>query len=301
VSDQPALLAPADLRALERLSLVSLKAIVTGLVGQREGVGRGLGSEFADYRRYTPGDDIRRIDWNIYRRLRELYIKAAPREARLWLSILLDTSGSMRVGSPSGLDYGRRFGALLGAIALLRSDTVQVHALGDGREVAGGRLDAAAMLRRLTIDLEQLPQGRTTELSSSVRAVRAAVSEPELAVLITDALTPPDDLADALAELARYAGSAALVHVFERSEADPLPSGDMELRDIETGQARRVLISDEVRQRYATREHRFREGAREQCRARGIHYVPAPTEIDPLELLLDAATSGELVGSRALR
>jgi uncharacterized protein (DUF58 family) len=293
---EPPLLSRDDVRQLERLSLVSLGAIAAGLIGQREGAGRGQGVEFADYRRYTPGDDVRRIDWNVYARLRELLVKTSPQEARVWLSVLLDTSRSMDYGQPNKLRYGRRLATLLGTVALLRSDRVQVQVLSDGGAIAGGQLDAASMLRLLSVEVERLPEGRTTDLARSIRAARAGAEDPELAVLITDAMVPPDDLSAAVSEFARFSRAAALVHVVDPADEVALPIGDVELRDLETAQALRVVITDEVRRGYEDRYREFGARVQAQCRADGINYVAATTSVDPLELLLDMARSATLIG-----
>src|ERR1700760_3585169 len=130
----PPLLSTGDVRKLERLSLTSLSAIEAGFTGQREGPTRtAAGIEFAEHRRYTPGDDIRRIDWGVYGRMRELLVKTAPSESRIWMSLMIDASRSMDAGEPNKLWYARRLAALLGTVALLRSDSVQVHMLADGR------------------------------------------------------------------------------------------------------------------------------------------------------------------------
>ncbi len=106
------LLDRATSQALEALSLESLDALVAGLVGEREGPGQAAGFEFADYRRYIPGDDVRRIDWNIYARLRELHIRTSPQEASLC------AVGAARRESLDG--FGRAEQAALMADAWLR-------------------------------------------------------------------------------------------------------------------------------------------------------------------------------------
>jgi uncharacterized protein (DUF58 family) len=284
-----------DLRVLERLSLESLSALLSGLGGQREGPGRSAGFEFVDYRRYTPGDDGRRIDWNIYARLRELYVRTAPQEARVWLDVLLDVSRSMDFGYPNKLWYGRRLTALLGAVALLRADDVQVHALSDGGSSPGGMLDSPGMLDVLVNQLVQVPVGRTTSLASSVRAARDAGGQPELAVLITDALVVADDLNRALHELARGARSAALVHVVSPHEGDSGPPGAVQLEDSETGRRIEALITPEISERFADEARLFRARIEQQCRANGVHYLEALTAADPLELLLSGARDETLV------
>jgi len=290
-----------DIRALEGLSLDSLAALLAGLGGQREGPGRSAGFEFVDYRPYTPGDDGRRIDWNIYARLRELQVRTAPQEARVWLSVLLDVSRSMDFGEPNKLYYGRRLAALLGVVALLRTDAIQVHTLGDGGASSGGLLDSAGMLGVLVDQLVQLPVGQTTALASSLRAARDTGGQPELAVLISDALVVGEDLNLALRELARGARSATLLHVVSPEDEDGGPTGAIQLVDRETNRRIETLITEEVQERFAQQALRFRARVELQCRANGVHYAAASTDTDPLELLLRVARERTLLRTGAAR
>jgi uncharacterized protein (DUF58 family) len=285
-----------DIHALERLSLESLDALVAGLVGQREGPGRSAGFEFADYRRYTPGDDVRRIDWNVYERLHELHVRTAPQEASVWLSVLLDASRSMDSGEPNRLRYGRRLAALLGAVALLRSDAVELHALSDGDSFASDSFDSGGgQLGAMIEELERLPSGRTTRLDRSIRRSGKSGWLPEMAVLISDGLVASDELASALDELARTARSATLVHV-EDPEGDASElEGSTLLLDSETGRRIDAMITAEVRERYRARHARWRAQIEAQCRARGVHYVSADPALDPLELLIGGAREERLV------
>src|ERR1700742_3376180 len=185
----PPLLDTSDVRKLERLSIATLRAIEAGFTGQREGAARtAAGLEVAEHRRYAPGDDLRRLDWSAYGRLRELLVKPPRSESRMWLSLMIDASRSMDSGHPNKLWYARRFAALLGTVALLRSDSVQVHVLSDGGSIAGGRLDAAGMLAVLAQEIAQLPAGTGTELARSVARSRAAGERTELGILISDCL-----------------------------------------------------------------------------------------------------------------
>jgi uncharacterized protein (DUF58 family) len=292
---EPPLLDAEDIRSLQRLSLDSRETLLAGLGGQREGPGRSAGFEFVDYRHYTPGDDSRRIDWNIYARLRELYVRASPQEARVWLDILLDASRSMDFGEPNKLYYGRRLAALLGAVALIGTDAVHVHTLSDGRAASGRLLDTAGLLAVLVDELMRLPVGRTTSLASSVRAARDAGGQPELAVLISDALVAAEDLGLALHELNRDARAAALLHVVSASDDEGGAPGAVQLVDRETGRRIQTLITQEVSERFAEQALAFRARIEQQCRANGVRYIEASTPVDPRELLSRIAREETLV------
>ena len=105
--DEEELLDDETLRQLERLSLPLLRALTPGLAGERQGPATGPRADFADYRRYVPGDDLRRVDWNVYARLRQLAVKVGAEEGRLALVVLLDTSRSMLLGTPEKLLHAR--------------------------------------------------------------------------------------------------------------------------------------------------------------------------------------------------
>lgn len=288
-----------DLRVLERLRLDSLDALLGGVGGRREGPGRTAGLEFADYRRYTPGDDVRRIDWTVYARLRELHVHTAPQEARVSLALMLDASASMGFGEPSKLRCARRLAALLGVAALLHADTVQVHALHDGDAVTGRLQDAGGSPRRLVEELEHLAVGRTTRLAAGVRRAHEQGAAADVAVLISDALVPAGELAQALRELARGARAAALVHVVDAAEAAAGPAGRVRLLDSETGREIELTVTDRLRARYAEQHALFLARTRRACRAQGVRYVALPTSVDPLELLLDRARSESLLRARS--
>jgi uncharacterized protein (DUF58 family) len=281
-----------DLRVLERLTLDSLGAVLDGVGGRSGGPQRGGGFEFADYRRYIPGDDVRQIDWNLYERLHELHVRVAPQESRLALSVLIDASASMEFGEPTKLYYARRLGALLGVIALLRSDTVQIHTLADGAAVTGRLYDSRGMIDQLVDELETFPGGRTTDLAASVRRARDEGADAKLAVLISDALVPDQQLRDALHELGRYAQTAALVHVVDPVDADAGPPGSIVLVDGETGERVELDISDDARVAYAERYAQLETSVERACRTAGVQHVVARTAVDALDLLVERASLG---------
>jgi uncharacterized protein (DUF58 family) len=277
------------------LSVSGVDAIVAGFGGQRSGAQRTRGLEFVDYRRYTPGDDLRSIDWNVYARLREVVVKAAPAEGHVDLALLLDGSRSMDDGTPSRFRYAQELGAMLGTVALLGSDVVAVHMLADGGSWTGARLAAPHLVNELIEEVAGLPRGARTDLAASIRDYRRGGEPADLAVLLSDGLAEPGSLTEALDELGASGRGAAFVHLVEGEAALARLEGAFELEDRETGERLVVEVTPRVR---ATYEERVREvGARlkDQCGDRGITYVRAPTDIAPLDLLFGAARDTGLV------
>jgi uncharacterized protein (DUF58 family) len=286
----------AAMRQLEQLSLAGVGAIVRGFGGQRAGAGHSRGLEFVDYRRYSPGDDLRNIDWNVYARLREVVVKTAPSEGHVDLALLLDGSASMGAGEPSKFRHAQELTALLGTVALLGSDTIAVDVLADGEAWAGARLAAPHLVPELVAELGALPRGTRTDLTASLREHRRGTPFADLAVLISDGLVAEEDLGTALGELAASGAAATVVHVFDNEPPD-LPDGATELRDAETGERISVELTPALRQEFLERRAEAAATVQELCAANGVTYLGAPTDTTPLDLLFGAARVAGLVSA----
>ena len=286
-----------ELRQLERLDIVHLGAVLHGLGGQRERSMGTRGLEFAGYRPYVPGDELRRVDWNIYARLREVFVKSAPDEGHVALSLLIDGSGSMGQdgGAASKFRYAQRLAATLAAVALLSGDAAETHLLDDGESWPGGRMATPASVVPLLEDLSLLRRGGRTDLPASVRSYRRRRGDTEVAVLISDGLAQPESVGEALEELAAAAQTATLVHVIDAAAQPPDLRGAVQLRDRETGELLLVQATPELRRRYAEGAAALAERVRAAARDAGVGYLRAPLDAVPLDLLARAAAEAELV------
>ena len=269
--------------------------MVAGFGGQRAGAQRTRGLEFVDYRRYTPGDDLRSIDWNVYARLREVVVKAAPAEGHVDLALLLDGSRSMDDGTPSRFQYAQQLGAMLGTVALLGSDVVAVHMLADGTSFTGARLAAPHLVGELIEEVGELPRGTKTDLAASLRDYRRAAEPADLAVLISDGLADPAALAEAVDELSGSGRATAFVHLVESDASLAALEGAYELEDRETGERLVVEVTPRVRATYEERIRSASTALKDRCGDRGVTYVRAPTDVLPIDLLFGAARDARLV------
>src|SRR2546427_1923224 len=136
-----AILDPTFLKKLERLSLVTRRPFAGQMKGEKRSVKRGTSVEFADYREYILGDDLRYVDWNTAARLEKLFVKLFIEEEDLYLALLIDTSKSMDFGNPKKLHYAARVAAALGYIGLSNYDCVSITA------VAGNLVDSLPTTR----------------------------------------------------------------------------------------------------------------------------------------------------------
>lgn len=290
-ADAP-LLDGATLARLGRLSVVQLDAVLSGLAGRPLGPLSVRGGDVVDHRAYAPGDDLRHIDWNVYARLDQAVVRLAQDEAPVGVAILVDTSASM---SGPVLRAAQRVAALLGAVALLRADVVQVVSLAGHGAVAGPALSGAHALAALVAGLEDVVAGGGSGLAAGLVAARAAGAPAGVGVLVTDALLPSDERDAAVAELARAARTAAVVHVVA---ADDGLAGDgaVELTDSETGERLSVVLGAGARADYRARRGALAMALAAACTARGVGYARLDADEDPFALLARLADAGVLRG-----
>ena len=178
---QSALLPPELLTQLERMELVSRKIFRGRMKGERRSKRKGQSVEFADFRNYVPGDDLRFIDWNLYARLDKLFLKLFLEEEDLHFYALVDCSPSMEFGDPSKFFYAKQLAAALGYIGLCRSDRVRIEPLGLPVARAAPVLRGRSSLWRMIDYLDKIPCGGTTNLSDSViQVLSQAEIDPDL-------------------------------------------------------------------------------------------------------------------------
>src|SRR6186713_1232032 len=128
------LLTPDLLRRLEQFQLLAARRAKSSAKGERRSEARGQSVEFADYRNYVAGDDLRYLDWNLFGRLDKLFLKLYEEERELPVSIFLDASESMNFGAPRKIDFAKQVAAAIGYVALCGFDRVTVHGFPDNPE-----------------------------------------------------------------------------------------------------------------------------------------------------------------------
>ncbi len=264
----------ATLRKLNQLTLVAARIRAGAIKGERRSSRRGTSVEFADYRDYTPGDDLRRLDWNIYARLDRPFIKLFEEEEDLAVYVLVDGSRSMDWGEAGShkFGYAQRLAAGLGAIALASGDVLSIGLLQDGRVSAEfGPLRSQASLNRLFDFLERLLPGGATDLNRSLQAYSLRPHRAGLVILISDLLAP-GGWENGLRQLLGQGHEAALVHLLAPDELDPPLTGDLQLLDIETGHAQDISLDGGLHNLYCSRVQAWLQTIRTDCRRSGVRY-----------------------------
>ena len=285
---------PEFLAQLERLSLLSRRAFRGSVKGERRSPRRGQSVEFADYRAYGHGDDLRYVDWNIYGRLDRLHVKLFIDEEDLCLHLLVDASASMGFGAPSKLDYAVRLAAALGFVGLVNHERVGLGLLrervGEGWPPTRGRGQILPMMNFLS----SVQPGGGTSLDEGLGNYAKRARESGLVVVISDLLDPAGYERGVRALLERRF-DVHMVHLLDPEEMNPTLGGDLRLIDSETGELRDLTVDAEALRDYRERLRAFLERAESFCRAREIGYHRVVTDT-PVEAFVVAQLRGRMLG-----
>ncbi|MFN8590158.1 MAG: DUF58 domain-containing protein [Thermomicrobiales bacterium] len=305
-ADDDMLLDEQVLARLRRLSLLAGRARTEGLAGEHRSRRRGTSPEFADFKRYSHGDDFRRIDWNTYARLDGLFVRLSEVTTELSVHILLDSSASMDWrGSddrPTKFTAARQLTAALAYVALWGFDRVAIvpfaERLGPGFGPVQGRAQVVPTLRYL----QQLQPLGGTALGPAIAAYASARKRPGLMLLVSDLLSEePDTLKATLHDLRARGWQTAVLHltddaeisadnaaVWLRQESLDAGSSSLELIDRETGDALRLTPDDDVLARYAAAASTWLDAMQAVCAGEAATYARLSTSwgLDDLTLRL---------------
>jgi uncharacterized protein (DUF58 family) len=302
----PLLFDSAFLSKLEQLYLLSKKLFRGEHHAERKSRQTGSSLEFADYRNYTPGDDLRSIDWNIYGRLDRLFIKLFEQEQDLHIYFLVDASGSMRWQPESGpstinsqpstkFDQARKIAASLAYIGLANLDRVNIHYFGANLIGDMGLSRGKSQFHKVLEFLRRSPEAEgATSLLPSLRTFAARMKRRGLVFVISDFFDPAG-YEEALGILRYNHFDLHLIQVLEPSELNPTQTGDLRLVEAESGEAFEVTANDSLLRQYRAEVARFLTGLNTFCTERGIGYAQALTDVPFEDLVLRVLRDGRIV------
>lgn len=277
----------------ERLRLSAGNRIRGTMAGKRRSASLGGSQEFADYRPYAPGDDTRRIDWNVYGRTGRAYVRQYWDEQELHAHLFMDVSLSMSFtggAASSKLQYALRLAALVGYAALAGDDRVTVRTFDDrnmGRElpVLRGR-PAFSKLYRFLAQLFAEDNRSTGDEASRTVPSSAAPSDLSIpfgmpgalprragaAWLFTDAMFETG-VRETLLTLSAAGQQVVFVHLLSPEEINPNLSGELKLVDSELGTGKEVAISEGLLREYRASVAAYKEELQAKCAELGAAYV----------------------------
>ena len=288
------LLDPEFLRRLERLALLTKRIQLGAVKGERKSKRKGTSVEFADYRAYVQGDDLRRVDWNIFARLESLYLKLFQEYEDLTLHLLIDASRSMSFGNPAKIDFACKLAAAIGYIGLVGYDRVAVEALSGAEAKRLTPVRGKASAHKLFAFLESLEAQGETRLEPACRAHFLRNRAKGVAVLISD-FFDPEGFEGCLRKLRQSGSEIYAVQVMAPEEIDPELSGDLRLLDCETDTFCEISVSRGLLKRYKENRDGFCEGIRKFCLARGIGHFTVSSAAPVEELTLEVLRQGGML------
>jgi len=258
--------------------------------GNRKSVQKGSSAEFSDFREYMPGDDLRRMDWNVYARLDKLYIRQYMEEKEAVVSVLIDTSASMDYGTESKGELARDLAAVVSFLALNNMDRVFLYDMKDmsrGLSVGGGRNAFAKVLHWL----ENIEFSGEVDMLSAARKMQRR--GPGVTVIISDFLHP--DMLDEDSEKSGYEKllqylnyckqRPVVLHTMAAEELHVTLEGALNLIDAETKERLRLVVDAKAIDNYERELDRFTERMKKGCASGRGAYVLCDTGRDRNQLV----------------
>ena len=271
----PAPFTPQFFSQLETLRLRTRKEVLGNQIGSYASPRRGTSLEFADYRRYAPGDDLRYLDWGIYARSDKLYIKVFREEVDLFVYIFIDASASMAFPSLSEKFLpASHIAAALSYVVLANHDHVKLHLLGNqfphsASPLFRGRRRIADCIQFMAAVNPTGPLELAPALAEHLRRLR----RPGKAILISDFMMPAASYQQGLNLLRAFNLDIAVIQVLTRQEIDPLFSnGSLNIVDSETDAELSFQWDAGARRRYQARLAQHNATIRSFCHQGGIDY-----------------------------
>lgn len=278
---------------LNHLKMAAHIRLDQGQSGGRKSSAKGSSVEFSDFREYLPGDDIRRIDWNVYGRLDKLYIKQFMEEKEAWYHIFLDASGSMEYGEQKKSVMAQRLAAVFVWLVLGQLDRVELLTFQGGRLGKTSPVIGRGSFQKLLRELEQISFGGAARINEAIR--RSDLRGRGICILISDFLEDKG-LEDAIRYLTYKRQEVYLIQVLAREELDFDEEGTMELRDMEDAGSVRVTMSRQSIRMYreALEKHNLR--LQRMAKRYGCMYQQVAADADLEKVVFEALKQKGLFG-----
>jgi len=278
------------LKKLERLHLIAKRLDWAGAKGEHAASRKGYSLEFSDYRRYQRGDDLRYVDWNIYRRLDRLLLKVFTAEEELNIYLLVDTSASMASAATVEVDsakigYAKKVAAALGYIGLKNLDRVGGAAFSSSLQAPLKLGRGRTQILRLFGFLNRLSCAGPTDLRAAIHKFTTLFPHPGLVVVVSDLFDPAGWRA-AVEELARKKYQILIIHILDEEEMQPGFLGDVALVDAEGSRERRLFVDAELARRFQEELANYFRDIESACASLGIDYLRTTTKVPFDEFVL---------------
>lgn len=287
---------------LDSIDVMSRKIFAGKVQGERRSRRRGVSVEFADYRPYVHGDDLRFVDWNIYGRLDRLFLKVFLEEEDLSLLLVIDASASMRWGNPDKFVFAQRLAMALGYVGLVNHNRVSLASFGSAAWGGGVQRLSNLRGRRRTSEIgswiirqDPVPNLRENDPDSAVgfeeamRTIALSRQGRGVMVILSDFLFK-EGYEKGLRYVTGGGYDVFAMQILSPEEIDPAANGvagDLKLVDVEDRSESEVTVTPALLKSYKDRLNAYCSKLRDFCVRRGVTHVLIESAVDMDRLLLD--------------
>ncbi|MBI2651379.1 DUF58 domain-containing protein [Candidatus Woesearchaeota archaeon] len=258
------------LNELDRFHLVIKKRVTSNYVGPRKSMAIGRGLTFKEHRIYSPGDDIRLIDWRVFARTDDLYIKTFEEERNLTVHIIIDSSASMGFGKPiSKFDYAAMIGVGFAYLAMRENEKFQFSTFSEELDVFQPRR-GMSQLASMVFYLNNVKTQGNSRLLDSMIKYRKVIGSRAMLVVISDFLVDINEVVESLYTLGNH--DIKVIQVLDPIEKNLNYQGDFKLIDSETKDNLRTYISPRLRVEYQQMLDSHSVKMEETCNKLGINF-----------------------------
>ena len=275
----------ADFMArLDGLDVLSRKILQGKFQGERRSKQRGHSVEFADHRPYVAGDDLRFVDWNVYGRLEQLFLKLFLEEQDLTVYIVFDSSGSMNFGEPAKGLFIKKLAAALGYVSLVNNNRVSLSSFADGVSGKMSNMRGRNYLGQMAEFLLTREDKGPSFFEKSSQQIATERIGSGVMIVISDFLFK-EGYQTGLRRLISDRFDLYVIQVLSPQEMNPDLTGELKLVDIEDGDVAEITVSAALMKYYKRNLSAYCNELKQFCARRGAAYVLA-NSADKVELLV---------------
>lgn len=278
------LLGPKFVARLDTLDVVSRKILQGRLHGERRSKRRGQSVEFADHRPYVPGDDLRFVDWNVYGRLEQLFLKLFLEDQDLTVQLVVDASGSMTTGEPAKSRFVQQLAAALGYVSLAGNNRLTLSFFADGLVTQMPHMRGRNYVGRMADLLLTTPFEGASDFEKACRQIAAGRIGTGIVIVLSDFLFKAGYEAG-LRQLMGRQYDLYAIQVLSPQEVDPPLGGDLRLIDIEDADESEITVSAALMAHYKRNLSAYCNELGQFCTRRGGVHILA-TSSDSVETLV---------------
>ncbi len=279
------------LRELDKFQLALKRQVHSQYQGERDTEEFGEGLVFRDFRQYVPGDDIRFIDWTVYARTNDYYIKRFEEERNLTVHILVDSSASMAYGSdPAKFDYASMVGLGFAYMAMNNNERFNFNTFAEEVEMIRPKKGVDQLMSIVDRLNKKEPTGRTEALES-LQTYKSQIRSKSMIVLVSDFLYPVEEFRDVIERFRK--SEIVVVQTLDPSERELRVRGDVLLEDAETDERMRTFLSRRSVSEYQSELEEHIAQLRNICKENQAEFVTTTTNVPVFDVFYEVITRHE--------